>query len=108
MNLLTETLREKMKPDSDEKFIVDFYADWCGPCRLMTPIIEKVSEKLKNEGHQVSIYKFDITKDKQIASELGVRSIPAIKGFIGGENVISKVGVLSEEQLINMANELIQ
>lgn len=105
MNLTSEELQNKI--ESGEKFIVDLYAEWCGPCRMMGPIIEKVSEKLKEDGHEVNIYKFNIEEDKEMAVRLGVRSIPALKGFNGGENVINKVGLISESQLIEMANNII-
>lgn len=105
MKLTSEELQSKI--DSGEKFIVDLYADWCGPCRMMGPIIDKVSNQLKEQGHEVSLYKFNIEEDKEMAMRLGVRSIPAIKGFNGGENVINKVGVLSESQLMDMVKEVL-
>lgn len=105
MKLTSEELQSKI--DSGEKFIVDLYADWCGPCRMMGPIIDKVSNQLKEEGHEVSVYKFNIEEDKEMAVKLGVRSIPAIKGFNGGENVTNKVGVLSEAQLMEMVKEVL-
>lgn len=104
MNLTSEELQSKI--DSGEKFIVDLYADWCGPCRMMGPIIEKVSNQLKEQGHEVSVYKFNIEEDKDMAMRLGVRSIPALKGFNGGENVINKVGLISESQLMDMVKEV--
>jgi len=100
MKLTTKELQEKI--DNGEKFIVDLYADWCGPCRMIGPIVEKVSKQLQEEGSEVSVYKFDIEQDKDMAVSLGVRSIPAIKGFNGGENVVNKIGVITEEQLLDM------
>jgi thioredoxin 1 len=105
MKLTSEELKNKI--ESGEKFIVDLYADWCGPCRMLSPIVEKVSNKLKEEGHEVSIYKFNIEEDREMASMLGVRSIPALKGFNGGENVINKVGLISENQLIEMVEYIL-
>jgi thioredoxin 1 len=105
MNLTSEELKSKI--ESGEKFIVDLYAEWCGPCRMMGPIVEKVSKKLKEEGHEVSVYKFNIEEDKEMAAMLGVRSIPALKGFKGGENVINKVGLISETQLMDMVKEVL-
>jgi thioredoxin 1 len=105
MKLTSEELQSKI--ESGEKFIVDLYADWCGPCRMMGPIIDKVSNQLKEQGHEVSVYKFNIEEDKEMALKLGVRSIPAIKGFNGGENVTNKVGVLSEAQLMEMVKEVL-
>ena len=103
--LTSEELREKI--NSGEKFIVDMYADWCGPCRILGPIVERVGQKLQEEGSEVSVYKFDIESDKQIAMELGVRSIPTIKAFKDGELVETKVGVLQESQLMDFAKSII-
>lgn len=103
--LTSSELREKIS--SGEKFIVDMYANWCGPCRILGPIIERVSTKLDSEGHQVKVYKFDIESDKQLSMELGVRSIPTIKSFNNGETVETKMGVLQENHIIEMANKLI-
>jgi thioredoxin 1 len=105
MKITSQELKEKI--NSGEKFIVDMYADWCGPCRMLGPIVEKVGIKLKEEGHEVKIYKFNIEEDKEMASMLGVRSIPALKGFNGGENVINKVGLISENQLMEMVNTIL-
>lgn len=104
MKLTTEELQQKI--DSGEKFIVDLYADWCGPCRMIGPIVEKVSKQLKEEGSEVNVYKFDIEQDKGMATTLGVRSIPAIKGFSGGQNVTNKIGVITETQLLEMVKEI--
>lgn len=105
MKLTTQELQEKI--DNGEKFIVDLYADWCGPCRMIGPIVEKVSNQLKEEGSEVNVYKFDIEQDKEMAVKLGVRSIPALKGFNGGENVINRVGVITETQLMDMVKEVL-
>lgn len=105
MKLTSEELQSKI--ESGEKFIVDLYAEWCGPCRMLGPIVEKVSNKLKEEGHEVNVYKFNIEEDKEMAARLGVRSIPAIKGFNGGENVVNKVGLISESQLMDMVEQVL-
>jgi len=65
MKLTTEELQQKI--DNGDKFIVDLYADWCGPCRMIGPIVEKVSKQLQEEGSEVSVYKFDIEQDKEMA-----------------------------------------
>lgn len=105
MKLTTQELQEKI--DNGEKFIVDLYADWCGPCRMIGPIVEKVSNQLKEEGSEVNVYKFDIEQDKEMAARLGVRSIPALKGFNGGENVVNKIGAITEAQLMDMVKEVL-
>jgi len=105
MKLTSEELQQKI--DSGEKFIVDMYADWCGPCRMVGPIVEKVANELKESGHEVNVYKFDIEQGRDMAAKLGVRSIPALKGFNGGENVVNKVGMISENQLMEMVKEVL-
>jgi thioredoxin 1 len=105
MNLTGEQLREKIK--SGDKFIVDLYAEWCGPCRIMGPIVERYAEKLEGESSEVSIYKFDIESDREMAMELNVRSIPTIKGFANGEEKITRSGVLQQPQLEEMKEMLL-
>lgn len=105
MVITSQELKEKMK--SGEKFIVDMYAEWCGPCRVMGPIIEKYAEKLKKEGSDIGVYKFDIETDKELAMTMGVRSIPTIKAVADGQVVESKTGILQEAQLDTLKNILI-
>ena len=97
MVITSEELKQKI--DSGEKLIVDMYAEWCGPCRVMGPIIERYADKMKQEGSDVSVYKFDIESDKDFAVSLGVRSIPTIKAVSNGEVIATKTGILQEAQL---------
>jgi thioredoxin 1 len=106
MKVLT-SLELKEKIQNGESFIVDMYADWCGPCKVLGPIVERFSNKLQQENSLVNVYKFDIESDKEFAMSLGVRSIPTIKSFKNGELVTNRVGVIQENDLMGMANELI-
>ena len=54
------------------KVLVDFYADWCGPCKMLTPVLEEIDQELKD----VSIYKVNVDNHQELASEFGVQSIP--------------------------------
>lgn len=106
MKILTsQELKEKI--ESGETFMVDLFAEWCGPCRVMGPIIDRVSQKLEQDNSPVGVYKFDIETDKQTAIDLGVRSIPTIKVFKNGKEEKTMVGVVSEQQLIAVAQELL-
>jgi len=105
MKINSQELREKL--NSNEYFIVDFYADWCGPCRMMGPAIDSASKKLLDEGHKVKVYKFNIEEDKDLAVSLGIRSIPNTKRFVNGNEVVYNIGSLSEGQIIEMANQMI-
>jgi thioredoxin 1 len=103
--LTTEEFKNKL--DLKETFIVDMYADWCGPCRVLGPIVERASQKLEESGSSVNVYKYNIENDKEFALELGVRSIPTIKAFKNGEQVKNTVGVVQENVIIQMAGELL-
>ena len=105
MVITSQELREKM--ESGEKFIVDMYAEWCGPCRVLGPIVEAYGEKLKAEGSEVGVYKFDIESDKDLAVEMGVRSIPTVKVVSEGEVLATKTGILQEAQLEELKGMLL-
>jgi len=105
MNITTEELQTKI--DSGEKFLVDLYADWCGPCRMMSPVVESASKRLEVENNEVKIYKFNIEEDREMAAKLGVRSIPTIMAFSDGEKKTLKVGLLNEQQIIDMSKEIL-
>ena len=105
MKLLnSQELQEKI--DSGEKFIVDMYADWCGPCRMLSRVIDKVDKKLTDENHPVNIYKFNIESDKNTSVNLGVRSIPALLAFDNGKNVQTKIGLVQENIIVEMADSI--
>lgn len=103
--LNSNELREKIS--SGETFMVDLYADWCGPCRVLGPIVERVATKLEEEGSEMKVYKFNIESDKELASELGVRSIPTIQIFSEGKNIATKIGLLQENQLIEWSKSVL-
>ena len=80
----------------------DFWAAWCGPCRLVAPIVEKLAEDYAEEGLRVG--KLDVDQNQEIASRFGVRSIPTILFFKDGELVDQVIGLVPRTQL----EELIQ
>ncbi len=63
----------------DRPAIIDFYADWCGPCKMLSPIFEKLSKKYEN---RIDFYKVDTDKEQDVASVLGVKSLPTILLFL--------------------------
>ena len=79
--------------------LVDFYATWCGPCRMMSPILEQVKNKV---GDQVKIVKVDVDKNPAIAQQLQVRGVPTLVLFQQGSMVWSQSGVASEQQLLQI------
>ena len=104
MELTTEQLKEKLA--SNEKFVLDLYASWCGPCKALAPILERVDTKLKESNSDVRVYKYNIENDSELVQSLGVRAVPTIKFFSGGQNVKTNVGMMTEVALMDSATVL--
>lgn len=82
--------------NSEKPVLVDFYADWCAPCRAMKPILEDLKAQM---GEDLSIYKIDVDKNQMIAERYAIRSIPTLILFKNGEPVWRKSGVASSVEL---------
>jgi thioredoxin 1 len=82
--------------DSEQPVLVDFWADWCGPCKMIAPALEEISEEL---GGQVTIAKVDIMENPEVAGRMGVQSIPYLVLFKGGQPVAQKLGAAPKSQL---------
>ena len=102
--LTTNELKEKI--NNRENFILDLYATWCGPCKMMLFNLDKLEEHLSKESGNTpkyGIYKFDIDSDREfIMSEMGIRSVPTIKIFKEGKEVFTKAGVMSTLEVLNL------
>ena len=92
----TDTNFQESAIDSDKLVVVDFWAEWCGPCRLVTPIIDELSTEY--EGKAV-IGKVNVDHNAQVASKYNVRSIPTILFLKGGEVVDKQVGATTKAAL---------
>ena len=77
-----------------DKVIVDFYADWCGPCKMLSPILDKVSKELS-----LDTYKVNVDDVEEVARRYGIMSIPTVMIFSKGEEVRKHVGFMEEEEL---------
>lgn len=100
MEITQQELKEKI--NNGEKLIVDFWAPWCGPCKMTKPMFERVSQ-----NSEIPMYTLNVDENKEIALELGIRAIPTIKSFNSGNVFDTKVGVLQESQLNELVNNLI-
>ena len=89
---------------SDKPVMADFWAAWCGPCRMVGPIIDELSEEY--EGKAI-IGKVDIDSNQQYAAQFGVRNIPTVLVFKDGELVDRKVGVSSKNDYAQAIDKLI-
>ena len=102
MEITSVELQEKI--NKGEKLIIEFWAEWCGPCRMMKPIFERISNENTSD---VQMYTMNVDMNREVGASLGIRSIPTIKVINGGEVTETKVGLLNEGQLKDMLTELI-
>ena len=84
--------------NSDKTVLIDFYADWCGPCKMFSPIVESVAE----ENEDVKVVKIDVDNAQDLAIKYQVMSIPTIVVIKNGQEVNRNVGVVSKSQIVEM------
>jgi thioredoxin 1 len=82
--------------DSEKPVLVDFWAEWCGPCKMIGPSLEEIAEEL---GDKVTIAKMDIMENTGVPGQIGVQSIPLMVLFKGGKPVAQKLGAAPKMQL---------
>ena len=82
--------------------LVDFYADWCGPCKMMSPVLQETKQEVKDD---VKIVKINVDQHQNLASEFMVRGVPTFMLFKEGKMLWRQSGVLSKNQLIEIINQ---
>jgi len=87
---------------SDVPVLIDFSAEWCGPCKMMPPILKQVKEAL---GDSVKILKIDVDKNQAIAQKLQIRNVPTIALYKNGNQLFRQAGVLQANQLIQLVKQ---
>ncbi len=83
---------------SDVPVLVDFWAEWCGPCKSLAPKLEEIAGEM---GSKVKIVKLDIDSNREVTEKFGVRGIPTLILFKGGQQVNHMVGNRSKEEIVN-------
>lgn len=95
-----------MKDAGDKPVMVDFYAEWCGPCRLAAPILEELAQTYKDKA---VVVKLDVDHaDKNFIQEQGVMSIPTVKVFKGGKEVDKQIGFIGREKYVEMLDKALK
>ena len=93
---VTDATFQKDVLGSDTPVVVDFWAEWCGPCRMIAPHLDAIATEL---GGKVTIAKVNIDENPEIASQVGIRSIPTLMIYKGGKHVNTQVGAGSRGDL---------
>ncbi len=105
---MKEITKEQWEQDvinSDKPVLVDFWAEWCGPCSIVAPIVEELSKEYEGK---VNFVKVDVDQNKELASKYNIYSIPTLAIFSNGQAVAQATGVASKESLRNYINKNIQ
>lgn len=99
-------VKELNEKDFDKKIgkgkvLVDFFATWCGPCRMLSPVVDELSKEVKD----YEFYKVDVDENEDLAARFGIMTIPTLLIFKDGELKKTNVGLISKNDLLDMLKE---
>ena len=113
-HLTKETFLEKVfnfeenkewKYEGDKPAIIDFYADWCGPCKMVAPILEEIDEEY---GDKLNVYKIDTDKEQELAMAFGIQSIPSLLFIPVDEKPQMAQGALPKDAMLQAMREVLK
>ena len=81
---------------SEGLVVIDFWAEWCGPCKKLSPVVDELAEEMEGE---VDIYKCDVDENSEVCDQFGIRNIPTVIFYKGGKVVDKHVGTATKAQL---------
>ena len=89
---------DKLIQDAGKPVLVDFWATWCGPCRMLAPILEELS----GQHPELKIVKVDVDENRDLALQYGIESIPTLLVFKGGQMADRSVGLVSPQEILDL------
>jgi thioredoxin 1 len=101
---VTDSNFEEIVIKSDKPVLVDFWAEWCGPCRIIAPIVKEIGEEYSGK---VVIAKLDVDSNPGVSNKFGIRNIPTMLFFKNGQIVDKQVGAVPKSTLVNKINALL-
>ena len=99
---ITDSTYQSEVLDSNIPVVIDFWATWCGPCKMIAPIIDEMANEFEGKA---KICKVDVDNNQNIAVQLGIRSIPTVMIFKGGKVVDTIIGAVPKAQIVSRLNE---
>lgn len=97
LNITKENFEETVLKNSN-RVLLDFWAEWCGPCQMIAPIVHQIAE----ENEHITVGKVNVDEQMELAMQFGISSIPTLLIFEGGKVIATSVGLRSKEQIENL------
>lgn len=98
---INSTTFEKEVLNSDKKVLIDFYADWCGPCKMVSPIVAEIGQENKN----IKVVKINIDDEKELTKKYKITSIPTLVVIKNGKEITRGIGALSKQRILELISK---